>query len=451
MPQNAPQFTFAAGNARKILALPAYALGVLATLVVPRSRGLWAFGCGSGIGEGALALYRHAHEQMAAAQGVEEVAGAVEKETATGTGSARDRAERTSGLPRRLVWLARDEREIAIAASHGIPAIIKTTWRGFWTTLRAEALVVTHGLGDANRFATRGAFVVQLWHGIPFKRINLDSPRTASSGFLPNSRLMRGLLGWMHRTAAATICFMPAASELSAARLRTAFGLPADRVVVTGDPRDDVLSIGTVAEREARARELVLTALGWVEANQRLVLYAPTWRDGDVDPAVPSASDWRRITTWLENANAALVVRPHPLGVGDYDAGRGPRVAVLDARLQSDITPVLPAIDTLITDYSSIAFDFSLTGRPIIYLASDIEAYSVSRGLYEPYSAFSGGSEVGSWNEVVELLERADEAPEVRASLVAHSDTTATRVHAFRDGKNTARVYGEIISRLKER
>ena len=58
---------------------------------------------------------------------------------------------------------------------------------------------------------------------------------------------------------------------------------------------------------------------------------------------------------------------------------------------------------------------------------------------------------MGSWNEVVELLERADEAPEVRASLVAHSDTTATRVHAFRDGKNTARVYGEIISRLKER
>jgi CDP-glycerol glycerophosphotransferase len=433
VPQNAPQFTFASGNARKLLALPAYALGVLATFVVPRSRGSWVVGCGSGIGEGALALYRYAAQEQAR-EGGEPVA-----------------ANSVAVAPRALLWLARDEREVSIAAEHGIPAIIKSTWRGFWATLRAEVIVVTHGLGDANRFATRGGFVVQLWHGIPFKRINLDSPRTASNGFLPGSAVVRRLLDWMHRTASSTISFMPAASERSASRLRTAFGLPADRVVVTGDPRDDVMSAGEPAEREATARSLVLTALGWADSGQRLVLYAPTWRDGDIDPAIPSDAEWRRITAWLEQANAALIVRPHPLGVGDYDAGLGQRVAVLDSRLQSDITPVLPAIDTLITDYSSIAFDFSLTGRPIVYLAADVEAYSLSRGLYEPYSAFSGGSEVVSWSEVVEFLERAEADPGFRRSLAEHSDTIVGRVHEFRDGKNTARVYREIISRLKER
>jgi CDP-glycerol glycerophosphotransferase len=181
------------------------------------------------------------------------------------------------------------------------------------------------------------------------------------------------------------------------------------------------------------------------------VLYAPTWRDGDVDPAVPSAADWKRITGYLESTGSALIVRPHPLGVGDYEAGIGDRVAVLGSDLQSDVNPVLPAIDTLITDYSSIAFDFSLTGRPIVYLAADVEAYSVSRGLYEPYSAFSGGSEVGSWAEVAALLERADAEPGIRAALASHGDTIAERVHEFRDGKNTERVYAEIISRLKER
>jgi CDP-glycerol glycerophosphotransferase len=437
VPQNAPRFTFARGNARKILALPAYALGVLATLVVPRARGRWVFGCGSGIGEGALALYRRAE----AAVGEAAAAGQAPTEPAAGE----------TRSPGSLLWLARDERELAIAAEHGIRAVRKSSWKGFWATLRAEVIVVTHGLGDANRFATRGGFVVQLWHGIPFKRINLDSPRTTSNGFLPRSRIVRRALSWMHRTAAATISFMPAASELSARRLRSAFGLPADRVVVTGDPRDDVVCIGTTAQRQARARALVLAKLGWSDAGQRLVLYAPTWRDGDVDPAVPSAADWKRITGYLESTGSALIVRPHPLGVGDYEAGIGDRVAVLGSDLQSDVNPVLPAIDTLITDYSSIAFDFSLTGRPIVYLAADVEAYSVSRGLYEPYSAFSGGSEVGSWAEVAALLERADAEPGIRAALASHGDTIAERVHEFRDGKNTERVYAEIISRLKER
>ncbi|MGV8969305.1 MAG: CDP-glycerol glycerophosphotransferase family protein [Microbacteriaceae bacterium] len=425
MPQNSPRFTFASGNARKILALPAYALGVLASFVVPRSRGRWVFGCGSGIGEGALALYKHAEVRLT--------------------------NDPTTDTPRSLVWLARDVSEVETARQQGIAAVVTGTWRGFWTTLRSEVIVVTHGLGDVNRFATRGGFVVQLWHGIPFKRINLDSPRTTSNDFLPKSRLVRRALEWMHRTAAATISFMPAASELSASRLRTAFGLPANRVVVTGDPRDDVLSSGSAQERESLARSEVLSLLGWPDHGQRLVLYAPTWRDGEVDPSVPSANDWQRIAAWLENAHANLIVRPHPLGVGSYSAGLGERVAVLDSTLQSDITPVLPAIDTLITDYSSIAFDFALTGRPIVYLAADVAAYSLSRGLYEPYSAFSGGREVTSWSQVVELLEVAEADPDSRSELANHVDTIAQRVHSFRDGRNTERVYSEIISRLKER
>ena len=51
-------FTFGAGNARKVLRLPLYALGALATLLVPRTPRLWVFGSGIGVGEGALPLYR---------------------------------------------------------------------------------------------------------------------------------------------------------------------------------------------------------------------------------------------------------------------------------------------------------------------------------------------------------------------------------------------------------
>jgi len=430
--QKAPTLTFAAGNAQKLLALPMYALGVVATLVVPRKLGHWVVGCGSGIGEGALALYRlasaEAHEQA-----------------------------RSPQTPTRVIWLTRDEREATIAAAEGIPAVIKTSFRGFWLTLRAQVIVVTHGLGDANRYATRGAFVLQLWHGIPFKRIQLDSQQTTSNSLLPRANWVRKLLERLYRLASSTISLIPAASELSASRLRTAFGLPEHKVVVTGDPRDDVLCQGTEAERTDNARALLFGKLSLENPFQRVILYAPTWRDGEVDPGVPSETEWALIAAWLASSDSMLVIRPHPHGVGDYAAGidANARVHLLDSSLQSDINPILPAVDLLITDYSSIALDFALLGRPIAFLAADLDHYAATRGLYEDFATFSGGHHEISWTALVEFLHQ--DANTLLAGgvslddLTAHSRNLAARHHGFRDGRNTERVYAELLHRLDGR
>ncbi|MCU1406373.1 MAG: glycosyl/glycerophosphate transferase, partial [Glaciihabitans sp.] len=329
-----------------------------------------------------------------------------------------------------------------------------TSWRGFWLTLRAQVLVVTHGLGDVNRFGTRGGFIVQLWHGIPLKLIHLDSPATMRSPILPNSRLVRAVLRWLYRGASRAIDVMPAASELSAGRLRSAFALPAGRVVVTGDPRDDVLSRGTEAQRRQYARELVAQRLGrpdLAEHGARIILQAPTWRDGAVDPGIPTAAQWTAIATFLETHNSHLVIRPHPLSVGEYGVGPtvSPRIHLLGSALQSDITPVLPAFQLLVTDYSSIAYDYSLTGGDILYLAPDVVAYAASRGLYEPYSLFSGGFEVTDWDALLTQWARREGDVAFRETLNNHTRTLATRNHAFRDGRNTVRVYNEIVRRLK--
>lgn len=390
MPVQGSGFTFAAGNARKALALPFYAAGAVASLLTRRRPNLWVFGCGSGIGEGALALHEYAR-----------------------------------GRGHELVWLTGSAGEQAKATALGMTAVPKMSRRGFLLTLRAGTIVVTHGFGDVNRFATRGAFVVQLWHGIPFKRISLDSPITFSGRF---PRFFR----WAYRRNAANIDLLPAASELSAARLRSAFGLPAERVVVTGDPRDDVLFSTT--------RSAVRERLGL--GDGQVVLYAPTWRDGDADPTVPSESEWRAIDAWLAERDAVLVVRPHPHGIGNYAAGLAlsSRVRMLDSATQADITPVLPAFDILVTDYSSIAFDFALTGGVVAFLAPDVAAYTATRGLYAPYESFSGGTEVSTWAELLTVLERPE-------SLRAHTKQLAGTHHAFHDGRNTARVYDEILTR----
>ena len=415
-----PGFSFASGNAKKLAALPLYALGAVSSVFVPRLNGHWVFGCGSGIGEGSLALYRYA--------------------------SAVD-----AGL--RLTWLARDERDVAAAAALGIPAVLKMSRQGFWLTLRARVAVVTHGFGDVNRFGQRGAVVVQLWHGIPLKLIQLDSAATTRISVPVVSAQVRGLLRRFYRHGYRTIALMPAASEVAAARLRTAFALPTDRVVVTGDPRDDVLSRGGPAERSRTARAMLAAALDADPGDSRLLLYAPTWRDGEADPAVPTADEWSRIDAWLRDSGAMLIVRPHPNGVGDYAAGiaGSQRIHLLSSTRQSDLTPILDTVDLLITDYSSVAFDYSLTGGPILFIAPDEENYTASRGLYEPYREFSGGREVRSWTGILDQLERFDTDPEWAAEVRAHSAALESRHFAFRDGRNTERVYSELVRRLQAR
>jgi CDP-glycerol glycerophosphotransferase len=410
-------FSFASGNAKKLLSLPLYALGSFASAVVKRQRGRWVFGCGIGVGEGALELYRLVHADPSI----------------------------------RAVWLARNESDLKAAEALGIAAELKDSPRGFWLTLRAEVAVVTHGFGDVNRYGNRGVFLVQLWHGIPLKLIQLDSPVTTALNGVPGARFLRGLLRRAYRRSYQQISLMPAASTLVADRLKTAFALTDHQVVVTGDPRDDVLAKGTPADRVERARLLLAENidLNLNDSVPRTILYAPTWREGDPDPGAPTPNQWSRLDAYLLASDSLLILRPHPHGLGDYEYGLGSmRVQLLSAKDQPDVTPILPAISLLVTDYSSIAFDYSLTGGPILFLAADEDTYTATRGLYEPYRDFSGDNAATSWDSIIDQLEGYDRDPVFAAAIIAHSEALRARHFSFTDGRNTERVLAQISQRL---
>ncbi|MBS1699400.1 MAG: CDP-glycerol glycerophosphotransferase family protein [Actinobacteria bacterium] len=413
-------FSFRAGNAGKLLRIPLYLLGRLGTGLVPRGRG-WVIGCGAGIGDGALALWRAAVD---------------------------------AGI--QPLWLTGSAREQRDAAALGIRAIPKGGLRGWWATARAGVIVVTHGFGDVNRYATAGTcsgapVLVQLWHGIPLKRIGLDSPATVQSAFLPGFVPLQRLLGALYRGQTARIRVLPAASDRSRGRLESAFGLGVGQVLVTGEPRVDVLSAGDPAGRRSRAITLRDAAIGPVAEGARVVLYAPTWRDGAPDPAVPTPAEWARVVDVLERTDSVLLVRSHPLGAGEYlppvptDRVRGIGPAVVP-----DITPVLPAVDVLVTDYSSLAYDVGLLSMPVVYLAPDPEEYAAARGFYGSYAEVAGTDVAPDWTSAAAQLEATlvdDTERERRAGL---SHALSARMHAHRDGRNTARVLAAILSRTAD-
>ena len=401
-------FSFGSGNVAKLLRLPLYAAGRIGTLLVPRGKA-WVFASAAGIADGALALWR-----------VADAAG------------------------HRTIWVVKDDAEAS--AVPGARVVRRHSFRGWWATARAGVVVVTHGQGDANRYAIAGAFLVQLWHGIPLKRIGLDSPETTRVPRVPGAALLRRLVATLYRGAAQRIRVMPAASHRSRGRLESAFGIGDGRVVVTGEPRVDVLSAGTLTQRRAAATA-VLTRTGPLLPAQRAVLYAPTWRDGADDPAVPTANEWVEIIRLLEAHNAVLFIRSHPLGEGAYaPPWSSGRVRMLGADLLADVTPALPRMDVLITDYSSLAYDVGLLSMPVLFLAPDAEQYARTRGFYGRYDEIAPDA-VRDWPSALAALDRLLSDPAAFAERADRSGTLSEQMHAHRDGRNAERVYQAIRAR----
>lgn len=404
---------FAAANARKLLSAPLIALGSAASALIPRSPKRWLFASATEPGEGVEPL-----AAAAAAHGIT------------------------------VSWLVASPRVRAERRARGLLALPKRGLAAWWATARASTVVVTHGLGDAHPAGLAGARIVQLWHGIPLKKLHLDAGLTYQLPAFPGSQRLERALRAASGRAYRRIWAFVAASEESAARLQSAFGLRFEQMLVTGDPRDDCLLAPGATEQ---ARTELAQALGR-ELPERVVLFAPTWRESANDPTVPSQSEWADLAAWAAARELLLVVRPHPLASASFRAGiaaaDSPHLALLTSRQQADLNRVLAAFETLITDFSSVAYDFALLERPIVFFAPDLAEYSARRGLYEPFERFAGGSPACSWAETIARLSDVEQ-PQARQRAVDHARNLARRMHAFHDGRNTERVVHALLAASK--
>ena len=269
---------------------------------------------------------------------------------------------------------------------------------------------------------------VQTWHGTPLKKIGRHVPA-------PNLSLSYRDL--MVREARAWDLLL-AQNDFSATALADALGFEGE-VLNVGYPRNDLLSTGSEADR-ARVR----ARLG-VPQGARLVLYAPTWRDN-----VRTASGGYAMVNHLEldavsrafGSGSVLLVRGHSNtpGLGDSTAAN-----IIDVSSYPDITELMLVADVLITDYSSVMFDFVGTGRPMLFLTPDVAEYAGStRGFYLDFAEIAPGPLLSSTDSVLQALET------LPRTETAYRD----RYEAFRDqfaprddGKAAIRVVDAVWGR----
>ncbi|MFO6452645.1 MULTISPECIES: CDP-glycerol glycerophosphotransferase family protein [unclassified Aeromicrobium] len=231
-----------------------------------------------------------------------------------------------------------------------------------------------------------GQRYLQTWHGTPLKRIGRD---------IASPRLSAGYTAAMAREAGAWEALL-AQNSFAAGVLPQALGFDG-RVILEGYPRNDALT----GDRAETLRRATREALGL--GDERVVLYAPTWRD-----TARTEQGRRAFVSHLdaalvhERTGATVLLRSH----SNAAAGRG-RISspgVLDVTAHPDITALLAAADVLVTDYSSVMFDFAVTERPQVLLVPDVEEYRDDRGFYLDLQETPPGPIATSTDEVIEAL-----------------------------------------------
>lgn len=285
----------------------------------------------------------------------------------------------------RPVWLAKDRTVLRDLQQNGYEAYHIYSPRGIWLNLRAGVVIVTHGLRDINLSCSGGARAVLLWHGTPLKRISWDAAFREEPWPIQAA----------HRYAHRVLDLLTAETEAAKASFVSGLGVDPDTIVFTGYPRNDVLTrqisgadIGTDRQAVREIRDL--------DDSVPVLLYVPTFRDHGGEPALEQL-DLASLECFLRRIDGYCYLKGHPdepsVNVGNYS-----RIRLVNSG--ADIYPLLADVDLLITDYSSIYFDFLPLDRPIIFFAYDLERYRAERGFYYDYEAITPGPKVRNIEEL---------------------------------------------------
>ncbi|MEV5500131.1 CDP-glycerol glycerophosphotransferase family protein [Nonomuraea fuscirosea] len=304
----------------------------------------------------------------------------------------------------------------------GGATVIRAGSREHHEALARSRHIITNSFLPVWFRAREDQVVVQTWHGTPAKLIGGDQPHMKRDPRPPIwHRQVAEVRGWD---------LLLSQSPWATPVLRKAFGYKGE-ILESGLPRNDVLNSPDRDALTAAVRE----RLGLAE-GKRVVLYAPTWRDYDRKNAMVKL-DLAKAREAL-GADHEILVRAHPMQA----APAVPDIA-RDVTTYPDIADLLLVADVLVTDYSSVMFDFAATGKPIVLYGYDLAKYSSKRGLYIDLPEQAPGPLLSTSADVVDALRSIDEV------AAAHAD----RYDAFRatfaprdDGKATARVVDHLFS-----
>jgi len=326
-----------------------------------------------------------------------------------------------------LVWIVKNPRDDLDIKQYELNSL-----KALFKTFRAGYIISTHGnLSDVR---VPSQVFVNVWHGMPLKAMGYAENRDLVLPFNFDDENY----------------YLIATSIIMKNALAACFNQDPRRIFVTGQPRNDKLFKG--------CQEKILEKLG-VDPGEynKIVLFAPTFRKSDSmdDGRLISCKfnlpdfDINHFQEFLKDHGILCFVKFHPLEEEEatkYFKG-AENIKLINTRtLQEnliDIYDILGCVDVLITDYSSIYFDFLLLDRPIIFIVPDLEEYRERRGfILEPFEFWTPGPKVKNFKKFLEELKKCTEDPKYYKK---ERKTINNLINHYEDSKSSKRIYKLIF------
>lgn len=267
--------------------------------------------------------------------------------------------------------------------------------------------------------------IIQLWHACgAFKTIGLERiGKPGAPSFDTN----------VHKC----YTYMPVSSELSVQHYAEAFGIDEKKIVPIGVARTDIFF-----DKKYKSKIIpeLLKIFPQCRDASEVIMYAPTFRGKNAKNASfpMDMIDYELIGEYLLKTKSVMLIKMHPFVKTTLQIPNKYKDVIIDASSFREINDILFITDIVITDYSSVIYEFSLFNKPMLFYAFDRIKYEADRGFYEPYSDMVPGKIVRTFEQLISALEKRDFEFEKVAPFIEKN-------FKYTDGKSTDRIIDQLI------
>jgi CDP-glycerol glycerophosphotransferase len=263
------------------------------------------------------------------------------------------------------VWITKDKKIGKEINDSGFKSLYYFTWKALALSLKAYCVFITHSLSDVMPvFYNSQTIIINLWHAIPIKNVS----------FLDNNLSMKARILDFWRDKRCNY-FISNSESFNQDYLKC-FKINKEKIIVGGLPRIDFLF---------NPEKFVPNITNPFPSMKKVYLYAPTFRDYKYNNPFYKKDSLIKLNEYLEKSNSILYIKHHPFDI------EIPKMESLnnisDFTKNIDIYEILPFVDSLICDYSSIVYDFFIAypNRDIFLFCPDLEKYEQARGFLGPF------------------------------------------------------------------
>ena len=277
----------------------------------------------------------------------------------------------------------------SLSSKYGKQYFIETeSIQGIRQALSAGVWFTSAGLPAYGTGLHKKRLIINLWHGVPLKKIALLDPNLKKAARIYFKKIF----------SENYTCILTTSHELIPLMARS-FAVSEDIIKVWGQPRNDGLF------QKNDCRKILGQLFPDLPEYTKTVLYAPTFRDyGQVQLFPFKDFDQKQLEAFLEEKNMLLFIRTHVAEQGSAAPYLGKRIRFLGNEQAEDVTGILNIFDCLITDYSSIYIDYLLTDKPMIFLPYDRQQYLDGRGMNFDYDDVTPGPKPETFNDFLDAL-----------------------------------------------